>query len=245
MNPLEDIRRFWDADAATYDLSPNHRASSPAESAAWAAALERLLPEAPARVLDAGAGTGFLALNAARLGHEVTAIDLSPGMLSALDRSAAHEGLTIGVIEAPAHEPPSGPFDAIIERHLLWTLPDPAGTLTAWRGAAPSGRLILFESVWGAAALPWDAARIRLQEILRRARGLPPEHHAEYDPELRASLPLAGGTPPEVLVELVEAAGWGPARLERLRDIEWARASSLPPLERLVGLQPRIAVTAG
>jgi hypothetical protein len=46
-------------------------------------------------------------------------------------------------------------------------------------------------------------------------------------------------------VELVEAAGWGPVRLERLRDIEWARLLRQPPAARLLGVTPRFAVVAG
>ena len=83
---LDDIRRFWDDDAATYDNAPGHRPTSPAVQAAWTAALEALLPPPPARVLDCGAGTGFLSLIAARLGHRVTALDLSPQMLAKLTR---------------------------------------------------------------------------------------------------------------------------------------------------------------
>ena len=58
-------------------------------------------------------------------------------------------------------------------------------------------------------------------------------------------LPLAAGTHPDRVVELVEAAGWGPARLERLRDIEWAQLLSQPPSTRLLGVTPRFAVVAG
>ena len=56
---------------------------------------------------------------------------------------------------------------------------------------------------------------------------------------------LAGGTHPDQVVELVEAAGWGPARLERLADIEWAQLLQLPVGERLLGVTPRFAVVAG
>src|SRR5580704_3592946 len=145
---LDEIRRFWDDDAATYDNAPGHRPTSSGVQAAWTAALETLLPPAPARVLDCGAGTGFLSLIAARLGHGVTALDLSPHMLAVLSASAAAEGLDIDVVVGPAHEPPHG-FDAVIERHLLWTLPDPGAALAAWRAAAPEGRLVAIESLWG------------------------------------------------------------------------------------------------
>src|ERR1700722_15691035 len=150
---LDDIRRFWDDDAATYDNAPGPPPPSAAVRAAGTAAIEALLPPAPARVLDCGAGTGFLSLIAARLGHRVTALDLSSGMLAKLGTAADAEGLDIDVVVAPAHEPPldAEPFDAVIERHLLWTLPDPLAALSAWRAAAPGGRLVAVESLWGEA----------------------------------------------------------------------------------------------
>src|SRR5271156_3144930 len=90
---IGDIRTYWNEDAATYDLAAQHRPRSPFVMAAWTAALERLLPPPPGRVLDCGAGTGFLSLIAARLGHRVTALDLSPPMLAQLSRAASAEGL--------------------------------------------------------------------------------------------------------------------------------------------------------
>jgi SAM-dependent methyltransferase len=240
------VRAWWDADAATYDDSSDHgwAAAPPALRAAWNAALHRLLPGRGSRVLDVGAGTGFLALAAARLGHRVTALDLSGAMLERLRARAAGEGLEVEVVQAEAEEPPAGPFDAVIERHLLWTLPDPGAALAVWRGVAAEGRLVLFEGLWGGAD-PVEQLRGQAREGLRRLRGEPDHHHDRYDPSVLEELPLAGGTHPDRVVELVEAAGWGPARLERLRDIEWAQLLQLPPSARLLGVAPRFAVVAG
>jgi SAM-dependent methyltransferase len=240
----DSVRRFWDADAATYDRSPDHGAATPTERAAWAAALARLLPPPPARVLDAGAGTGFLSLAAARLGYQVTAVDLSPGMLARLRESAEREGLTVEVVEGGAEQPPPGPFDAVIERHLLWTLPDPLAALAAWREAAPAGRLVLFEGLWGKVD-PVERLRQQAREGWRRLRGEPDHHHGHYDAELVAELPLAAGAHPDRIIGLVERTGWGPARLERLRDVEWAQLLALPPANRLLGVVPRLAISAG
>jgi 2-polyprenyl-3-methyl-5-hydroxy-6-metoxy-1,4-benzoquinol methylase len=77
----DQIRDWWDDDALAYDATPGHSLSDPVEAAAWRAALALLLPPAPLRVLDVGAGTGSMSLLAAELGHEVTALDLSASML--------------------------------------------------------------------------------------------------------------------------------------------------------------------
>jgi SAM-dependent methyltransferase len=238
---LEEIQSFWDTDASTYDLSPGHHPRSPGIMAAWTAALEGLLPSGRAKVLDVGAGTGFLSLIAARLGHDVTAVDLSPQMLEKLQASARREGLDIEVVVSPADKPPDG-FDVVMERHLLWTLPDPQGALESWRHAA-SSRLVLVESIWGSID-PLEMLRGRLRHGLSTLRRQPPDHHSSYSDALRQELPLGSGTAPSRLCEMVAASGWRLARLERLRDVEWAERLDLPLPERLFGVSPRFAVTA-
>jgi SAM-dependent methyltransferase len=244
---LDDIRGFWDADAATYDNTPGHHPTSAAVQAAWTAALEGLLPPAPADVLDCGAGTGFLSLIAARLGHRVTALDISSQMLAKLTTAAAAEGLDIAVVVAPAHEPPAAPdaggFDAVIERHLLWTLPDPVAALRAWRAAAPAGRLVAVESMWGDAD-PLEVLRGRAWDLVNRWRGTAPDHHGPYPAAVRGSLPLGTGTHPRAVARLVAEAGWRTPRLVRLRDVEWASKIEQRLPERLLGVVPRFAVVA-
>jgi SAM-dependent methyltransferase len=241
----EQVRSYWDLDAATYDRSPGHNPTTALELAAWAAALRRFLPSPPARVLDAGAGTGFLSIILARQGYEVTALDLSPAMLGRLQDKATRAGLSIRTIEANATDCPEEGFDGIVERHLLWTLPDPGGTLEGWRRSAPDGRLLLLESLWGKAGGPAEQLRRAAHDALRRARRGHPDHHAEYEDTLRAQFPLGGGAGPEQLVSMVESSSWGSARVERLRDVEWAARRALRFADRLVGVAPRFAVVAG
>jgi SAM-dependent methyltransferase len=203
-----------------------------------------LLPTSPARVLDVGAGTGFLTLLAGELGHQVTAVDLSPGMLGQLKAKAARAQLPVAVVEADAMAVPPGPFDAVMSRHLLWTLPDPLAALRAWREAAPNGRLVLVESHWdNQMSLPRLARQWSLRG-LARARRTPPTHHAEYTPEVLAELPLGNGTNPERVLELVVAAGWVAPRLRQLTDVNWAARKALPWPDRLLGEVPHYAVLA-
>lgn len=118
----EAVRSYWDIDAKTYDDSASHHPRSAAEQAAWSAALRRLLPPPPAKVLDVGAGTGFVSILLARQGYAVTALDLAPGMLARLKEKARAVGLDVRTTEGDAADPPRDNFDAVVERHLLWTL---------------------------------------------------------------------------------------------------------------------------
>jgi SAM-dependent methyltransferase len=239
---LTEIRSYWDTDAPTYNNAQGHHPTSPAVLAAWAASMDRLFGPDPIRVLDVGAGTGFLSIIAARLGHKVTSLDLSPQMLERLRSAAGREGLEIEVVVGDAAEPPTG-FDAVMERHVLWTLQDPRSAVGAWRKAAPDGRLFLIESLWGQVD-PVEQIRRKAVHALRRLRRTPPDHHGSYSDEVRRSLPLAGGTAPSKLIELATATGWRSPRLERMRDIEWAERSEMPMPERLLGVTPRFVVVA-
>ncbi|MGZ5291508.1 MAG: class I SAM-dependent methyltransferase [Actinomycetota bacterium] len=215
------IREFWDRDATTYDATKSHAISDVLEAAMWRQALRDALPEPGATVLDAGAGTGALSLLAAELGYEVTALDLSPGMLAQAERKAKERGLDdrMTFVVGSAVEPPPGPFDAVVERHVLWTTTDPVAVLRAWRGVA--SRLVLFEGVWGSSALD---RRIKdlAAEAIRLLMRTPPDHHAPYPDDVLAQLPLARVPSPVPLVEATREAGWRAIRIRRLRDVEWA-----------------------
>jgi len=223
----DDIRSWWDLDADHYDRSAGHSLSDPVEAAAWRAALERVLPASASRVLDAGAGTGSLSLLAAELGHRVTALDLSEGMLAAARRKAEERGVSITFVVGPAEDPPEGPFDAVIERHVVWTLPDPVAALRAWRAVAPAGRLVLFEGSWGGEG-PLDALKDRAAAAIRWIRRDAGDHHAAYPEHVVERLPLAGARSSAPFVESVAGAGWRRIRIERLHDVEWARSSRDP-----------------
>lgn len=243
-DPHERIRSWWDADASAYDASAGHAMADPVEAAAWAAALRRFLPVPPARVLDIGAGTGALSLLAAELGYEVTALDLSAQMLAKAREKAGVRGHEVTFVHARADEPPDGPFDAVMERHVAWTLPDPVAAMRAWRDVVrPGGHLVLFEGSWGGEG-PFVAATDAAARALARLYRVPDDHHAPYPADLVRSLPLARTTSPAPFVAAMRDAGWQAVRLQRLRDVEWAIARREPwPLGRLTH-RPRYALVA-
>lgn len=237
----QTLRRYWDEDARTYDRSPEHVAHTRSQHAAWAAALLRHLPPPPVRVMDVGAGTGFLSLILAELGYDVTAVDFSPAMLEVLGAKARRAGLDIEIVEGLAETPPPGPFDAIVERLLLWTLIDPAEALSTWRTVAPGGRLLSFGGLWGGDRI--EAARARGRALVRRLRREPPHHHAPYPVPFAAS----DGIPrphPDYVIGVMESAGWQRVRLERLYEVEWAQTLASPLSSRLLGVTPEFLLVA-
>jgi ubiquinone/menaquinone biosynthesis C-methylase UbiE len=215
------LLEFWEHSAATYDRSPSHALSDPGEATAWREALRHHLPPPGARILDAGAGTGSLALLAAELGYKVTALDFSESMVDLAREKAMNRGLEIEFVVADVTEPPSGPFHVVIARHVLWTQPDPVAALAAWRRVAPNGRLVLYEALSGRLSI---SRRIRdaLAALAGRAMRIPEDHHPSFDTDLLEGLPLVGASSLDPFREQIRAAGWRRWRVERLWDIERA-----------------------
>ena len=146
------ITGFWNTVAADYEAHPgNVPVRDSAEHQAWVRAIAELLPPAPADVLDIGTGTGFVAMIAAGLGHRVTPIDLAEPMLAVARAEARGRDLRITFLSGDAVAPdfPERSFDALISRHLVWTLRDPATALINWHDLIrPGGRLVAIDGFW-------------------------------------------------------------------------------------------------
>ncbi|MFB6770285.1 class I SAM-dependent methyltransferase [Streptomyces sp. NPDC056337] len=164
----------WDAEAAGFDDEPDHGLRDPDVRRAWAARLASWLPARPGDLLDLGCGTGSLSLLAAEQGHRVTGVDRSPAMVKLARTKLA--GRDAVFLEGDAAAPPVGEqrFDAVLVRHVLWTLPDPGRALSRWRHLLrPGGRLVLVEGVWGAVTpvgIPADQLTALLTPLAGRVR---------------------------------------------------------------------------
>ena len=145
---------IWDAAAESFDEAADHGLRDPVTRLAWADLLAPVFDGAP-RVADLGSGTGSLAVLLAEAGHRVHGVDFSPRMLELARRKARHVDprpeFTLGDVAAPPL--PAAVFDAVVCRHVLWAMPDPAAALAAWiRLLVPDGRLVLIEGLWSTGA---------------------------------------------------------------------------------------------
>ncbi|MFB6550084.1 class I SAM-dependent methyltransferase [Streptomyces sp. NPDC056405] len=174
----------WDAQAAVFDDEPDHGLRDADVRRAWSARLASWLPARPGDVLDLGCGTGSLSLLAAERGHRVTGVDLSPAMVALARAKLA--GRDAVFLTGDAAAPPVGEqrFDAVLVRHVLWTLPDPGRVLRHWRELLrPGGRLVLVEGVWGTVD-PVGMAADRLTSLLAPLAGEVRVERLSDDPSL-------------------------------------------------------------
>jgi ubiquinone/menaquinone biosynthesis C-methylase UbiE len=211
------INAYWTGRAPSYDEYVQRPERFAADQQAWSQIWAEALPSAPLDVLDVGTGTGQVAMVLAGLGHRVTGIDLSEGMLEQARRHAAAmpAGPVIAYGDAVAPDFPDGSFDAVTNRYLMWTLREPQVAVANWvRLLRPGGTVAVVDSTWFPDGL--DNAS---------------ENFAgHYDAEVQAVLPLATATSIDQTVAVLEQAG--------LRDVTATPLTSIYELDRRFGVAP-------
>lgn len=177
------VRGIWDQTADGGHSYGNLDATD-AQREAWTVLLSRLFaPARPLHILDVRCGTGFVALVLAELGHSVTGLDVSPEVLRVCRGQADERGITdLRLVEGEAEQPPAdlGPFDAVVSRHLLWTLPRPERAVAGWAELVrPGGRVVGIDALWSADLVQAIAGERYPPEVLRL---LPLLHAGDLDP---------------------------------------------------------------
>ncbi len=228
-----EIAAYWDRRAETFDEAPSHAIRQGPERDAWKQLLRTHLEGDSPRILELGCGTGIITDLLCEAGCQVTAFDLAESMLK---RARARIGDRASILFGDAEDPfpAEGPFDGIISRHLVWTLPNPEKAIARWRELlAPGGRLLIVDGYWGDNSL--------LASLLRRMASLaepapvktngPPgltDPGSPY-PEIDALLPFGiNGAPPSRIAGLLADAGFTDIRIDPLSDLKRQQRSGRP-----------------
>ena len=124
----------------------------------WRRFLVSRVPER-GRVLDVATGTGLVAQELLRRGHEVTGVDLSPDMLAV---ARLRFGDRVELVEASAEELPfaEASFDHLTVTYLLRYVVDPGATMAELARVVRPGGVVAsleFGVPEGLARALWDA----------------------------------------------------------------------------------------
>jgi SAM-dependent methyltransferase len=211
-DPQSTITAFWSAVARDYEA---HQGNVPtkdsAEFQAWIDAMARLLPPAPADILDIACGTGFVSLIAAGLGHRVTGIDLAEPMLTEAraEASRLRVNADFQMHDAVAPGFARESFDAITSRHFLWTLREPETAFRNWHALVrPGGRVISIDGFWFHDQ-PAEDEPAAAEDIFGR----------HYTKDTRAVLPVMSMSTLDPIVEMFRNAGFERVDVSDLAEV--------------------------
>lgn len=147
------IEQYWTRRASSYTEVVRKNLAD-GWDCKWADELIRNFPKAEGRtlkVLDIGTGPGFYAIILASRGYDVTAVDLSEGMIEQAKHNAGSLAGKIRFFKMDAQELsfPDNEFDVIVTRNLTWNLPDPVKAYGEWRRVLRDGGVMLnIDSNW-------------------------------------------------------------------------------------------------
>ncbi len=210
MNAKEIIKEEWDRLAQEFDNKAGHGIRTREEEDAWINLLTAAIGKDRLKILDVGCGTGVITLLLAKMGHDVTGVDISERMLERARDKAKSLAIPVKFEFGDAEDLPFKDeiFDVVINRHLLWTMLSPEKAIIEWRRVLkPEGKVIIIDSMWNVYAL-----RKRIWRFLAAPLILITEHripwHGHYDKDIEKKLPMKQKKRPRADIEILKHCGF-------------------------------------
>ncbi|MDP1793434.1 MAG: methyltransferase domain-containing protein [Acidimicrobiales bacterium] len=172
MSRATKLRSMWNSRVGGWH---EHVQRSPAFDAIRAAVLDAARAGASDRVVDLGAGSGFIALALADSVDTVVAVDLAPRMLQVLDADAAERGLTnvsCTSADLAVYDLPPASVDVVVSCYALHHLADAdkaALIRRAKQWLRPGGRIVIADMMFGRGATAQDRLILK-QKVVALAR---------------------------------------------------------------------------
>lgn len=209
----KQISEYWSNGADGYNKFIWNSIQPGTLNRRWKEILREGIGDEKVRILDVGTGPGIIAILLAEMGHSVTGLDLSSEMLKKARENARRLGLSVEFKQGDAEDIPFEDefFDVVINRHVLWTMPEPDAALEEWkRVLRPGGRLVIVDGNW---YIPldnllknriWRSFALLLISIQEKRNAF----YRRGDPGLRKKLPMTFKTRPEYDIELLKGQGF-------------------------------------
>lgn len=141
----DDVRQSWDENALAWSTAVGSEGDAQRRFISDPVLLARLGDVAGRRVLDAGAGNGYLSRKLARCGARVIALDISPAMAYAAE-TVCH-GVDVSLVRGSATDLSqfdNCTFDAVVSNFVLMAIPDYELALReAFRVLMPGGVFVV------------------------------------------------------------------------------------------------------
>lgn len=210
----------WDKVAHHYQQTAHIFTSKFAETA-----LARVILTPQSHVLDVAAGTGALALAAARTGAQILATDFSPGMVACV-AEARLPNVEVRTMDGQALDLPDATFDAVFSIFGVIMFPD-------WRKGLTEMRRVTRPGGHGVVATWQDEGAATLLLLGQIRKKLFPERAGAAMPEAVQALSNPGDFARELM-----AAGYHDPQIESVTHDFILSVAALNEPDTLFGMSP-------